>query len=136
MPSPPVLLYDGLCGFCDGAVQFIMRHDRRGVIRFATLQGEYARGLLERHPALREVDSLILVEPTGEGERVLVRSAGALRVAQLMGGAWPLTAVLRIVPRVVRDWAYDLFARNRYRFFGRRDACRLPSATERARFVD
>ena len=133
--SAPVLLYDGLCGFCDGAVQFVMRHDRHGRIRFATLQGEYARALLERHPSLREVDSLILVEETQRGERVLVRSTGALRVAQLMGGPWKATALLRIVPRVVRDWAYDLFARNRYRMFGRRDACRLPSAEERGRFI-
>ena len=133
--SSPVLLYDGLCGFCDGAVQFVMRHDRHRRIRFATLQGEYALGLLERHPALREVDSLILVEETEGGERVLVRSTGALRVAQLMGGPWKATVLLRVVPRVVRDWAYDLFARNRYRMFGRLDHCRLPSAEERARFI-
>lgn len=133
MPHPaPLLLYDGLCGFCDGAVQFILRHDRRGALRFAPLQGEAARDVLARHPALAGVDSLILVE----GDTVRVRSDGALQVARLMGGAWPaVAAVLRIVPRPVRDWAYDLIARYRFRLAGRREACRLPTAKERGRFV-
>jgi predicted DCC family thiol-disulfide oxidoreductase YuxK len=136
--ASPILLYDGLCGFCNGAVQFALKRDRRGVLRFAPLQGDYARGLMARHPALANIDSLILVEPgtaTG-GERVYIRSAGALRTARYLDGAWPLTRALVVVPRPVRDWAYDLFARWRYRLFGRYDACPIPTPEQRARFID
>ena len=135
-PSP-VLLYDGLCGFCDGTVQFILQHDRRGALRFATLQGDFARGVIERHPELAGVDSLVLVERGTSGEeRIYVRSEGALQVATYLGGAWTLARGLRIVPRFLRDLVYDGFARVRYRVFGRYDACPIPSAEQRARFID
>ncbi|HVX40697.1 MAG TPA: DCC1-like thiol-disulfide oxidoreductase family protein [Gemmatimonadaceae bacterium] len=132
----PILLYDGLCGFCDGAVQFVLRRDRRGRIRFAALQGDFAAAVIARHPELAGVDSLVLVERApGGGERVSVRSDGALRVARYLGGAWRATTLLRLVPRALRDWAYDTFARNRYRWFKRLEACRVPTAEERERFV-
>jgi predicted DCC family thiol-disulfide oxidoreductase YuxK len=136
-PEPPVLLFDGLCGFCDHAVQFVLARDRHARLRFAPLQGEFARGVLARHPELAGVDSLVLVErdaATGE-ERTFVRTDGALRVAHHLGGAWRLTALLRVVPRGLRDLAYDAFARVRYRVFGRHDACRLPAPGQRARFL-
>jgi predicted DCC family thiol-disulfide oxidoreductase YuxK len=138
MPDGPVLLYDGLCGFCDGTVQFILKHDRRGTLRFATLQGEFARGVIARHPELQGVDSLVLVEPADDStsERVSVRSAGALRLARYLGGPWHIARAVAIVPRFVRDWAYDGFARIRYRVFGRYDSCPIPSPAQRARFID
>ena len=137
MSDAPVLLYDGLCGFCDGTVQFILQHDRRGALRFATLQGDFARGVIERHPELAGVDSLVLVERAASGEeRIYVRSEGALQVAKYLGGAWTLARGLRIVPRFLRDLVYDGFARVRYRVFGRYDACPIPSAEQRARFID
>jgi predicted DCC family thiol-disulfide oxidoreductase YuxK len=137
MPDGPVLLYDGLCGFCDGTVQFILRHDRRGTLRFATLQGDFARGVISRHPELDGVDSLVLVERDAAGvEQVSVRSNGALHVARYLGGAWHLARVTAIVPRFIRDAAYDGFARIRYRVFGRHDSCPIPSPEQRARFID
>jgi predicted DCC family thiol-disulfide oxidoreductase YuxK len=135
MPAP-VLLYDGLCGFCDGVVQFMLKRDPRGSLRFATLQGDFARGLIERHPALAGVDSLVFVEnPSTPDERVSVRSDGALCVASYLGGAWKLALVFRIVPPFIRDAAYDGFARIRYRVFGRYTSCPLPSPEQRARFL-
>ncbi|MEK9502758.1 thiol-disulfide oxidoreductase DCC family protein [Gaopeijia maritima] len=128
----PVLLYDGLCGFCDGAVQWILAHDRRGEIRFAALQGDSGQAVVAEHSELRGVDSLILLDESG---RVRVRSDAALAVATAMGGVWRLFAVFRVVPRPLRDALYDAFARNRYRWFGRREACRVPSAEERERFL-
>ncbi|HTK55127.1 MAG TPA: DCC1-like thiol-disulfide oxidoreductase family protein [Gemmatimonadaceae bacterium] len=137
MIDRPVLLYDGLCGFCDGTVQFILRHDRRGTLRFATLQGDFARAVIARHPEVAGVDSLVLVEPDGvSGEKVYVRSEGALRVARYLGGAWHVTRIVAIVPRVLRDWAYDAFARVRYRVFGRYDSCPIPTPEQRGRFID
>jgi predicted DCC family thiol-disulfide oxidoreductase YuxK len=138
MSDDPVLLYDGLCGFCDGTVQFILKHDRRGELRFATLQGDYARAIVTRHPELANVDSLVLVEhdPGSGAERVYVRSTGALRLARYLGGAWHLARVAGIMPRFLRDLAYDAFARIRYRVFGRYDSCPIPTPEQRARFID
>lgn len=136
--NSPVLLYDGLCGFCNGAVQFVLKRDRRSRLQYATLQGDFAREVTARHPELAGIDSLVLVETdarTGQ-ERVYIRSAGALRTARYLDGAWPLTRVFLVVPRPVRDWAYDLFAKWRYRLFGRYDSCPVPTPEQRARFID
>lgn len=128
----PLVLYDGTCGVCNRAVQLIIRHDRPGRFRFAALQSDLGRALLERHglPSDR-VDTLVLVE---DG-RAFTRSAGALRIARGMDAPWPALAVLSVVPRPLRDGAYDLFARHRYRVFGRTDACMLPPPEVRARFL-
>jgi predicted DCC family thiol-disulfide oxidoreductase YuxK len=138
MSESPVLLYDGLCGFCDGTVQFILKHDRTGRMKFATLQGDYARGVMTRHPELANVDSLVLVEPDPVlgTERVYIRSTCALRLARYLGGAWHLARITAIVPRFVRDLAYAGFARIRYRVFGRYDRCPIPTPEQRARFID
>ena len=133
--SDAVLLYDGLCGFCDGVVQFVLARDTIGTLRFAPLQGAFAREVFERHPALRGVDSLLLVTGSGASEAVAVRSDAALDLARYLGGPWTLARILRLVPRRVRDGGYDLFARYRYRMFGRRDTCRVPDPAVRARFL-
>ena len=134
----PVMLYDGVCGFCNGAVQTILRHDRRGTMRFAALQSDYGRAALARHPELAGVDSLIFLAASPEtgGERAFVRSEAGLRVASYLGGAWKIFLIGRLLPRGVRDYLYDLFARHRYRLFGRHDTCLLPPPEVRARFID
>ncbi len=133
----PVVLYDGVCGFCNRAVQLILKYDRRGRLRFAALQSDYARGLLERHPELRGLDTVVLVEGAGgAGERVYVKSAAALRVARYLGGFWKLFLAARLLPAPVRDYLYDQFARRRYRWFGKYDACMLPPPEVRGRFLD
>lgn len=133
-PSP-VLLYDGLCGFCDAAVQRVLARDRHARLRFAPLQGEFARGVLARHPARAGVDSSEVGDRGRVTESMRVRSEGALRVAHHLGGAWRAAALLRLVPRPLRDLAYDAFARVRYRVWGRRDACALPPPAQRERFL-
>lgn len=134
--TTPVLLYDGVCGFCNKAVQTILKHDRRGELRFAALQSEYGQAVLGRHPELRGVDSVVFVERGPGGERVHVRSGASLRVAAYLGGAWKLFLAARVVPAPVRDFFYDLVARYRYRFFGKYDACLLPPPEVRARFIE
>lgn len=133
--SAPVLLYDGECGFCDRTVRFVLRHDRRGTLRFAALQGELGRAVRERHPELNEVDSVVWLENAGGAERLYVRSEAALRLALYLGGPWTLARAGRLLPRAVRDGAYDWFARHRYQWFGRAESCGLPSTAERARFI-
>ena len=130
-----VLLYDGLCGFCDSTVQFVLTRDPGGSMKFSPLQGEFAAGIIRQHPDLHSVDSLILVDTQGDRVQVRVRSAAVLGVAEYLGWPWKLALTLRLVPGPIRDWGYDLFARNRHRWFGRYDACPLPSPEQRARFL-
>ncbi|MDQ3916932.1 MAG: DCC1-like thiol-disulfide oxidoreductase family protein [Acidobacteriota bacterium] len=133
----PVLLYDGVCGFCNKTVQMILARDRRGAMRFAALQSDYGSAVVERHPELRGVDSVVYVEHyRGGDERVYVRSDAALRVLKYLGGAWKLLLVAYVLPKPVRDFFYDLFARNRYRMFGKFDSCMLPPPEVRSRFLD
>lgn len=133
----PVLLYDGTCGFCNASVQFIIARDRRKSMRFAPLQSDIGQQVIGRHPELDGVDSVVYVDAIGDAERetVAVRSDAALAVCRYLGAPWSWAGVTRIVPARLRDAGYDLFARHRYRFFGRHDACMLPPRDVRDRFI-
>ena len=135
-PGSPVLLYDGVCGFCNNAVQFILRHESRHTLRFAAIQGKYAATLSARHPEVGDVDSVVWVEGDSAAERVYIRSNAGFRVASYLGGFWRLFWVFWIVPSVVRDFCYDWFARHRYRWFGNYATCPVPSREIRSRFLD
>lgn len=134
--SGPILLFDGVCSFCNGTVQFILRRDRNGTMRFAPIGGSTWDRIAERHPEVRGVDSLILVRSPGtEQESVAIRSDAVLGIAAYLGGLWRAWLLGRFVPRPLRDLAYAAFARVRYRLFGRYDTCPLPSPDVRARFL-
>ncbi len=132
----PVLLYDGVCGLCNKAVQLILRHDHRGDLRFAALQSAYGKNTLAHHPKLRGADSLVLVETLNGEEHARTRSEAALRLASYLGGGWALLLVFRLVPRSIRDFFYDLLAKHRYSIFGKYDHCVVPSPDVRSRFLD
>jgi predicted DCC family thiol-disulfide oxidoreductase YuxK len=133
----PVLLYDGVCGLCNKTVQMVLKRDKRQTMRFAALQSDYARGIVEKHPSLKTVDSVVYVEKSGKGgERIYTRSDAALKVASYLGGAWKLLLIGYIIPRPLRNLLYNLVARYRYRVFGRYDSCLLPPPSVRARFLD
>ena len=134
--SSPVLLYDGTCGFCADSIQFILRHERGRTLHFAALDSAYGRAVLARHPELRAVDSMLLVEPVsaGEPERILAHSAAALRVASYLSGFWRLLRVARLVPRPIRDAVYRLIARHRHSLSSAQ--CIIPSEHDRARFLE
>jgi predicted DCC family thiol-disulfide oxidoreductase YuxK len=132
----PVLLYDGVCGFCNSAVQTMLRLDRHGTLRFAALDSEVSRGVIARHPFLADVDSVVFVERLGQpDERATVKSAAALRVVDYLGGPWRVLSVAGLIPESARDWLYDGFARVRYRIFGTHDTCPVPAPEVRARFL-
>ncbi|MFZ4620721.1 MAG: thiol-disulfide oxidoreductase DCC family protein [Bacteroidota bacterium] len=132
-----ILLYDGVCGFCNSTVQLIIKHDRKKTMKFAALQSSFAASLMERYPYLKSIDSLILIEHSGSTtETIHIRSAGALCVARYLGGWWNLFLIARIIPAPVRDFFYDSFAKYRYRFFGKYDSCLLPPPEVRSRFID
>lgn len=130
--NSPIILFDGACSLCSGSVTFILRRDRRRRFRFAALQSPAARRLLgDRHP-IELPDSLILLQ----GGRLFTRSAAALRIARQLRFPWPCFAALWLVPRPLRDWAYDVLARRRHRWFGRRDACLLPDPRWQELFLE
>lgn len=133
-----VLLYDGLCGLCSRSVQQILRFESKKTMLFAALQSEYGKSILMLHPELEAIDSVVLVEPGAEAgnERVFVRSDALLHIARYLGGLWKLALAAYIIPRPVRDYLYDQFAKRRYRWFGKLDACLIPSPEVRARFLD
>ena len=132
----PVLLYDGTCGFCAASVRLVLDHDTDGDLRFATLDSAFGRAVRARHPELEDVDAVVWVERGVGGERVLTRSTASLRVARYLGGWWRLAAIAWIVPRFVRDAVYRLIAKHRHRLTRGGPACLVPSAAERARFLD
>ena len=137
--SNPIILYDGVCGLCNQMVQFLLKHDRHGHLRFASLQSDFAAKVLQRHGIdPKDLDTLHVVENFEQAdERVLQRSNAILRAGRNLGGIWSLlSSVAGIVPRPLRDLCYRFVARNRYRVFGKYETCMLPDPKQRSRFLD
>ncbi|MGA2021787.1 MAG: DCC1-like thiol-disulfide oxidoreductase family protein [Candidatus Sulfotelmatobacter sp.] len=138
---PHILLYDGVCGFCNRFVQFILRRDRHAIFRFASLQSPLASRILARHnlnPS--DLDTVyVVVNPESENanELLLARSDAALFVLKHLGAPWPAAvSLLQLLPKFLLNSAYNAIARHRYRIFGRSETCPLPSAQDRNRFLD
>lgn len=134
-----LILYDGVCGLCNRLNQFVLKRDRRNLFQFAPLQGTLARQLLlreQRDPT--DLDTVYLFANHESADRMLYAKAAAiLFILGALGGLWSIAAALtRPFPRAFLDWAYDRVARNRYRIFGKYDACPLPSPQTRAKFLD
>ena len=140
----PTVLFDGVCNLCNGAVQFMIDHEKKPSFRFAALQSDVARALLEKTfdaekaQALREgargdgaPDSIVLVE----GSRGYTHSTAGLRIARYFRAPWNWAYVLLVVPRPLRDLVYRFIAANRYRWFGRSETCRVPTPELRRRFL-
>lgn len=127
-----IILFDGVCNFCNNWIDFVVRRDPKGKFKFAALQSDSGKRLLaERGLSADGLTTVFLLD----GERVHARSGAALRIAAGLGGAWPLVSVFLIVPPFIRNAVYDWIARNRYRWFGKRDTCRVPGPGERSRFL-
>lgn len=131
--SHPVIFFDGVCNLCTASVQFIIRHDPQRQFRFASLQSITAKTMLSRHPLAKDrVNSLLL----WEDGTVYARSEAALRIARKLSGAWPLLYGFRIVPPGIRDGIYTIVARNRYRWFGRKEDCWAPTPALQQLFLN
>jgi len=132
-----LVLFDGTCGLCDRSVQWMLEHDAEHVLRYAPLQGETAGRLRQcwRDEFPEGLESVVLVDSTGEETVVLTRSRAVLAILEALGATpWRLR-ILRLIPRPLLDLAYRGIARLRYRVFGQYDACRMPSAEERDLFL-
>jgi predicted DCC family thiol-disulfide oxidoreductase YuxK len=135
----PIILYDGVCGLCNRLVQFLLKHDKSGRLRFASLQSDFAAKVLQRHGIdPKDLDTLHVVENYEQpDERVLQRSDAILRAGRELGGFWSASAAAaKVIPRSLRDVIYRFVARNRYRVFGKYESCMLPDLNQRSRFLD
>ena len=133
MTDHPVILFDGVCNLCSESVLFIIKRDPKARFRFAALQTDIARILLKDHEVDPDkMESIILIK---EG-RIFQRSRAALEIARLLNGLWPLFYVFIVFPGPIRDWIYNWVALNRYRWFGRKEECMVPTPALASRFID
>lgn len=127
-----IVLFDGVCNFCNSSVQFIIKHDTSNSLKFASLQSSIGQELLNKYAIPKDVDSVIFIE----NNQAYTKSSAALKIANYFGGFWKLLQIFMIVPTFIRDFFYDIIAKNRYRWFGKKDSCMLPSPEIRNRFLE
>lgn len=127
-----IVLFDGVCNFCDSSVNFLISRDRADKFRFAALQSPAGQALKERFKIGDDIDSVILIEDN----EAYTHSEAAIRMAKALGGIWSVFGIFGIVPAALRDPFYKMFARHRYKLFGKKDACMMPTPEIRAKFIE
>jgi predicted DCC family thiol-disulfide oxidoreductase YuxK len=131
--SENVILFDGVCNLCNGLVRFVIKHDRTGSLKFASLQSEYGTRLQSRIPqGTRDSDTIVY----SRKGIFFFRSDAVLNIFKDMGGPWKILYGLHIIPRSVRDFLYKVVAANRYRVFGKREMCMVPEPRDKERFLE
>ncbi len=129
----PVILFDGVCNLCNAAVIFFIERDKKNVFRFASLQSAFGQSVLQKfHLSANTFNSFILFK----NGKVYTKSTAALLVAKELSGGWPLLYAFIIVPRFIRDAVYNLIARNRYKWFGKKKECWIPSPALQSKFIE
>ncbi|MEY9970115.1 putative DCC family thiol-disulfide oxidoreductase YuxK [Lysinibacillus sp. RC46] len=126
-----IILFDGVCNFCDSSVQFIIKYDQAAYFQFASIQSEAGQALLAQYEVPENIDSVILIE---QG-KVYFESTAALKICRRLDSFWPVCYILIMIPPSIRNTMYRLFAKNRYRLFGRKEVCLLPTPSQRNRFL-
>ncbi len=128
-----IVLFDGVCNLCSGSVQFILKRDKKNQFLFGSLQGDYGQQVLQQyHLPTDNFNSFMLLE----GDKLYTRSSGALRMLKHLGGGWGLLYGFMIVPKFIRDAVYNFVATNRYKWFGKKEACWLPRPEWKEKFLD
>ena len=128
-----IILFDGVCNLCDAVVQFVIKHDKNDVFRFVALQSEMGQGIL-KHIGIdpKNIDSVILYEP---GIAYYYKSTAAIEIAKSLGGFWHLGTVFRIIPTGIRNQLYDYIAKNRYKWYGKKETCWIPTKELKSKFL-
>ncbi|MEP6627466.1 MAG: thiol-disulfide oxidoreductase DCC family protein [Ginsengibacter sp.] len=133
MQDHPIILFDGVCNFCNSAVNFVIKRDPQSKFRFATLQSEKAHEVLSAHQlSSSDLSSFVLIKD----DKIYTRSTAALKVCRGLSGLWPMMYGFMIVPRFIRDGVYNWIARHRYQWFGKRETCMIPTNDLRSRFLN
>jgi predicted DCC family thiol-disulfide oxidoreductase YuxK len=129
----PVILFDGVCNLCNSSVQFVLHRDKKKQFLFGSLQGSFGQHLLkEQNMPADNLHSFILKE----NDAVYTKSTAALRVLKILGGGWRLLYIFIVVPKFIRDGVYGFIARNRYRWFGKKEECWVPTPEWKNRFIE
>lgn len=126
-----IILFDGVCNYCNTMVNFALKRDKKDFLLFAPLQSDTGLALREKYGVAPSVDSFIYIEK----EKAYLYSTAALKVSKHLSGGWPLMAAFFIVPAFIRDGVYKWIARNRYKWFGKKDTCMIPTPAVRAKFL-
>ncbi|THE14816.1 thiol-disulfide oxidoreductase DCC family protein [Bacillus timonensis] len=127
-----IILFDGVCNFCNSSVQFILKKDSKQMYQFASLQSETGKSLLKKYGIPEDINSFVLIE----GDQHFTKSTAALRVCRNLSGAYRFLSIFRLIPAPIRDIFYHIIANNRYKWFGKQESCMLPSPEVRKRFLD
>lgn len=128
-----IVMFDGVCNLCNDAVDFIIVRDKKDKFKFGALQDETSKEILEEFDVKEDyLDSIILIRK----DKIYYKSRAALEISRNLSGLWPLAYAFIIIPSFVRDPIYDWIAKNRYKWFGKRETCRFPSDEERAKFLE
>ncbi len=133
MNKHSVIFFDGVCNLCNASVQFAIEHDKKDVFRFTALQGDYAKNILTKFNLNPEnMNSIILMED----DKLYNKSSAALRIAKRLNGIFPILYVFIVVPKFIRDWFYDIIAKNRYKWWGKQESCWVPSPELKSKFYN
>jgi predicted DCC family thiol-disulfide oxidoreductase YuxK len=133
MEEKPIILFDGVCNFCNASVNFIIRQDKKNVFQFAALQSNAGQQLSEKyHLPKEEFDSFVLID----NGKIYTQSTAGFKVYGKLPWIWKWTQIFWIVPKFIRDAVYDYVASNRYKWFGKKDQCMIPTAEVRSRFLN
>jgi predicted DCC family thiol-disulfide oxidoreductase YuxK len=128
-----LVLFDGVCNFCNDSVRFIIKRDKNDRFRFASLQSDLGKKMTdERGIDTQKIDSIILIDI---GNAYYLKSTAALEIAKQLSGLWPLMGIFLYLPEGFRNVFYDLIARNRYKWFGKKEECPLPTPEERKKII-
>ena len=127
-----IILFDGVCNFCNFWVNFLIDRDKKDILRFTALQSEKGNELLKKYNlSTNDFDTFVLIDD----KKFYIKSTAALKVAKILPGLWPALYVFIIIPKPVRNFLYSLVAKNRYKIFGKKDSCRIPTPEERSKFL-
>ncbi len=133
MRAQPIILFDGVCNLCNSAVNFVIKRDKKNEIKFAPLQSETAKKFLANHKLTAgEMKYFIFIE----NEKTHIRSTAVLKVCRYLNGLWPLMYGFMIIPKFIRDGVYNIVAKNRYKWFGQKNECMIPTPELQARFLN
>ncbi len=128
-----IILFDGICNLCNGFVRFMIKRDKAGIFKFASLQSVLGEKLLkEIHFPVKPLTSIIYIR----GDQSYNESTAVLKIFRDLNGIWSFTYVFMVIPKFLRDWVYRFIARYRYKFFGRREFCMVPDDSVRERFLE
>lgn len=127
-----IILFDGVCNLCNSSVTFIIKRDKKDIFRFAALQSEVGETYIEKHQIdTSKTDSILLID----GDKYYEKSSAALKIARYLSGGYPLLYAFMIVPKPIRNWVYDYIAKHRYKWFGKKDSCMIPTAELKNKFL-